>query len=161
MKILNDLSMLSFKDELQKMAFGHEQSKSVVHKSLGQQVETIARHPVSFVGSALKGEAAGLAGGAVGGALVAAPLAAYWAKKGNPERVFQAAKKLKFGLNKKEFFNPVKNIFRNVHPSSPSYGGRMASHLFELGKGETVGGGVLGLGLGMNKFFNKYKNEQK
>lgn len=136
--------MLSFKDELQKMAFGHEQSKSVVHKSFGQQVGTIARHPVSFVGSALKGEAAGLAGGAVGGALVAAPLAAYWARKGNTERAFKAGK----------------GIFKNIHPSAPSYGGRLAHHLFELGKGETVGGGVLGLGLGVNNFFKKYKNEQ-
>jgi hypothetical protein len=50
-------------------------------------------------------------------------------------------------------------MVHNIHPSSESYTGRLASHLAELGKGETVGGGVLGLGMGANKFFKKYNNE--
>lgn len=128
----------------QKIAFAHQQDHPSSHKSFGEQMSTVAKHPVSFLGSALKGEAAGLAGGAVGGALVAAPLAAYWARKGNSERVFKAGK----------------GIFKSIHPSSPSYSGRLAHHLFELGKGETVGGGVLGLGLGMSNFFKKYKDEK-
>ena len=39
--------------------------------------------------------------------------------------------------------------------------GNFGHHLVELAKGETIGGGVIGMGLGANKFFNKYKNERQ
>ena len=128
------------KDDLQKIAF-MPPDPNQKHKSISEQFSTIAKHPVDFIGSALKGEAAGLTAGAVGGALVAAPVAALMAR--NPKGIWQAGK----------------GLFKGVGSAAPTYGGRIAHHLFELGKGETVGGGVIGLGLGANKFFKKYENE--
>lgn len=116
-------------------------------KSFGEQVGTISKHPADFLLSALKGEASGLAAGAIGGAIVAAPLAAMWARK--PKSIGAM----------KQLLNSGKSYFKGIDASGPKYSQRLAHHLFELGKGETVGGGVIGLGLGMGNFFKKYNNE--
>ena len=108
-------------------------------KNFGDQLSTIGRHPVDFAKNIVKGELSGLAGGAIGGAIVAAPLAAYWARK--PKEI--GKKIIQTGAN------------------APTYWKRLGHHLFELGKGETVGGGVIGLGLGGGKFFKKYQNDQQ
>jgi hypothetical protein len=143
---MDNQMMKGFVSAIEKIAFGvvEQNQPQQQHKSLGAQWGTIARHPVGFVSSAVKGEAAGLAGGAIGGALVAAPVAALMAKK-HPEQAMEVGK----------------GIFGGIGKTAPTFAGRFAHNAYELGKGETVGGGVLGLGLGANKFFNKYKNENQ
>lgn len=94
----------------------------------GTFVATALKHPASFTGHVLKGEAAGLAGGAIGGALVAGP--------------FAAALALKKG-------------------QGGTYLSRLGQHLYKAGIGETVGGGVLGMGLGANQFYKKYYHDNK
>lgn len=136
---------------MNKTAFGHAEAPAGPKKSFGEQMSTVAKHPGDFLKSVVKGELTGIGAGAVGGAIVAAPLAGYWAMKKHPERIFAEAKK----------GTPfLKRMVHNIHPSSNSYAGRLVSHLGELGKGETVGGGVLGLGMGANKFFKRHSNEK-
>ena len=140
-----------YKDKkFQKTAFlPPQQSNQKNHKSFGEQFSTIVKHPVQFAKATLGGEAVGLTGGAIGGVLVAAPLAAYWAIKAkDPTKMLEIA-------------NARKGFFKSMNASAPTYGQRLAHHLYELGKGETVGGGVVGLGLGGRKFFQKYNNERQ
>ena len=143
---MNKETMKDFTVEVEKLAFGfsaHQEQNQPQKKTLGQSWGAVVRHPVGFVSSVVKGEAAGLAGGAIGGAMVAAPVAALMAHKDPGKDVTAIGK----------------GIFGGIGKKMPTFAGRFAHHEYELGKGETIGGGVIGMGLGANKFFNKYKNE--
>jgi hypothetical protein len=148
-------------DDMKKVAFA-PRDPNEPKKSFGEQLRTISKHPGDFVASALKGEATGLAAGAIGGAIVAAPLAAVWAKK---PKSMSAMKDIINNMKNRAPAGPgilnkikhkISTPFQGIDASSPTYSKRLAHHLFELGKGETVGGGVIGLGLGMGKFFKKH-----
>lgn len=145
---------------LKKVAFAPPDPNSP-KKTIGEQFNTIAKHPADFLLSSLKGEATGLAAGAVGGAIVAAPLAMAWAKKPKSLKVMkEIIHSMKGAGPKPGIYNKVKhsvkNYMKGVDASGPRYSQRLTHHLFELGKGETIGGGVIGLGLGMGNFFKKH-----
>jgi hypothetical protein len=75
---MNKDIMHNFVLEIEKIAFmAPEQNKSgKSHKTFGQQISTIARHPISFAGHTVGGLVAGYGAGAIGGAAATAPLAA-------------------------------------------------------------------------------------
>ncbi len=129
---MNKEIMKSFVECIEKIAFGFSPpvQNQQPHKSFGQQVGTIARHPISFAGHLLGGEAAGAAAGMAGGAFVYAPVAAALASK-------------------------------RFRPAEETFGKTFKSQMFKGTVGEGVGGAILGMGAGGNKFFNKYKNENQ
>jgi hypothetical protein len=53
-----------------------------------------------------------------------------------------------------------KGLFKSIGPHVEGYKGRVAHHIAHMATGETIGGGVVGMGLSLNKFFDKYKHEK-
>lgn len=119
-------------------------------RGLKSTLDTIRKHPGEFLKATYIGQLQGLAGGAIGGAVVSVPFAMALARQ--PKSLSRMNEIVKAQAKAGTF----KRFGLGMDASAPRYGQRVAHHMFELAKGETIGGGVIGMMLQQNNFLKKY-----
>jgi len=145
--MFEDIKNQAFVDELQKIAFGMDGNTNTgvtqPKKSLGQNIMTVAKHPLSFAGHVIGGEVAGAGVGALGGAAVAAPFVAAHMIK-HPGEFVEKSERLFVKARK----NSTKHLINQAY-----------SQMKVPFQSEATGGAILGGLTGGRKFFQKHQND--